>query len=51
VAAMHLEAALEIEPTNDDAWKRLFDAYKATGNAVALDAAQKKHAQPAGSAL
>ncbi len=51
VAATHLEAALDVEPTNDDAWRRLFDAYRATGNAAALEAAQKKHAQPPGTAL
>ena len=42
----HFEAALEIEPANEDGWKRLVDAYLATGNKAAADAARKRHPAP-----
>jgi Flp pilus assembly protein TadD len=41
-AAKNLEAALEIEPANDDAWTRLIEAYKKTGNAAGAETATKR---------
>jgi tetratricopeptide (TPR) repeat protein len=44
-AARHLEAALEIEPGNDDGWERLIDAYVKIGNAPAAETAKKRRAE------
>jgi predicted Zn-dependent protease len=44
-AAKNLEAALEIEPSNDDGWQRLIEAYSKSGNAAGAESATKRRAE------